>query len=151
MIDVSIYLYAAEKREFFMNSTTFFTRADSVKVLVESLLCVWPLVDTVKCQVSVHSSHFEALKLFLRRGEVCHQFLAAVAHNQLQFILLVQPKCTFQETVNACCNAPTNNTVTKNFFKNECPSFIFVTHFTVWRNLGRVQPSLFAEGPFAFI
>lgn len=32
--------------------------------LVEVLLCIWPLVDTVKCQVSVHRSCSRALKLF---------------------------------------------------------------------------------------
>lgn len=64
LLDVSINLYAGEEKEYFMSSTAFFTRINSEKIWSGLLLCVWPLVDTVKCQVSMHRFCSGALEPF---------------------------------------------------------------------------------------
>lgn len=64
LLDVSINLYAGEEKEYFMSSTAFFTRINSEKIWSGLLLCIWPLVDTVKCQVSMHRFCSGALEPF---------------------------------------------------------------------------------------
>lgn len=59
VLDVSISLHAGEEKEYFMSCMAFFHRVNSVKLSLEFLFkCMRPLVDAVKCQVSVHIFKF---------------------------------------------------------------------------------------------
>lgn len=64
--------------------------------LVELLLCIWPLLDTVKCQVSMHRSCLEALKL-LWNTEKAAMFLVpgTGATQSLVVHPLLQQACAF--------------------------------------------------------
>lgn len=94
LLDVRINLYAGEEKEYFMSSSAFFTRINSEKIWSGVLLCIWPLVDTVKCQVSMHRFCSGALEPFWSREKFSMFLLPAL-------VLLMQP--AFSRKYTTCC------------------------------------------------
>lgn len=104
LLDVSINLYAGEEKEYFMSSSAFFTRINSEKIWSGVLLCIWPLVDTVKCQVSMHRFCSGALEPFWNTEKFSMFLLPAL----VLVHLLTQQAFSRKYTTRCICVADVN-------------------------------------------